>query len=94
MKLYLKKYTQGFLFAILFPIMFEVTEGISDTGDLKYWIVLVLVLPVFLYCQMDFSKEFMKNKMFSRANFIMYFFVFLGIISSLICMVLVGLFKV
>ncbi|MFC9542564.1 hypothetical protein ACFTQ7_22235 [Lysinibacillus sp. NPDC056959] len=73
MKLYLKKYTQGFLFAILLPIMFEITEGISNTGELKYWIVLALVLPVFLYFQMDFSKEFMKNNMFSRVNFIMYF---------------------
>jgi len=68
--------------------MFEITEGISNTGELKYWIVLAFVLPVFLYFSMDVSKEFMKNNMFSRVNFIMYFFVLLRIISSLICMVL------
>lgn len=93
MKRYIKKYTQGFLFVILFLIMNEIMDGISNTGELKYWIALAFAFPVYSYFLLDSSKEFDENKMFSRVNFIMYFFVLLGMISSLICMVSVGLIQ-
>jgi len=93
MKRYIKKYTQGFLFVILFPIMTEIMDGISNTGELRYWIALTCAFPVYSYFLLDSSKEFDESKMFSRVNFSMYFFVLLGMISSLICMVSVGLFK-
>ncbi|MFJ7886742.1 hypothetical protein ACIQYL_01485 [Lysinibacillus xylanilyticus] len=93
MKRYIKKYTQGFLFMILFPIIIGIMDGIGNTKELKYWIALAFAFPVYSYFFLDSSKEFDKNKMFSRVNFIMYFFVLLGMISSLICMVLVGLIK-
>lgn len=93
MKRYIKKYSQGFLFAIMFPILNGIMDGIGNTGELKYWIVLAFTFPVYSYLLLDNSKEFDENKMFSRVNFIKGFFVLLGIISSLICMVLVGLIK-
>jgi hypothetical protein len=94
MKRYIKKYTQGFLFMILFQIMAGIIERISNTGELKYWIVLAFSFPVYSYFLLDSSKEFdKKNKMFSRVNFIMFIFILLGMISSLICMVLIGLIK-
>ncbi len=91
MKRYIKKYTQGFLFMILFPIMTGLMDEIGNTRELKYWIALSFSFPVYSYFFLDSSKEFYKvNK---RENFIMFFFVLLGMISSLICMVLVGLIK-
>lgn len=49
MKRYIKKYTQGFLLMILFPIITGIMDGIRNTGELKYWIALAFAFPVYSY---------------------------------------------
>lgn len=92
MEKYIKKYTQGFVLAIMFPIFNALWELSWNDGVWKHWIALALTLPAVLYFLSEFSKEFTKFRFFSKVSFFMYVFSGLGIISAIVAGFLVGWF--
>jgi len=92
MKRYIKKYAQGFLFAIMFPIYNALWELSWNGEEWKHWLAMALILPVVVYISLDFNKEFMKVRFFSKESVFMYVFLGLGTISCMAVGTIVGLF--
>ncbi|MFJ3387369.1 MULTISPECIES: hypothetical protein [unclassified Lysinibacillus] len=74
MERYIKKYIQGFLFAIMLPIYDALWKLSWNDGEWKHWLAMALILPVVVYSFYDAGKEFMKVRTFSKESVLMYVF--------------------